>query len=240
MILLALHGTGRMSRAIAGQAENREDFELTGIVGRSKPDWPCESPFYPSLAGLPSRPQLLIDFSLPGGTANAADWCKEHSVALLSGVTGLTDGDQRSLERAAERVPVLWSPNLSFGVNLLARLCADAGRALPQDTPVQIKDIHHQWKQDAPSGTALLLGEALAQAMGQADQQVAYESIREGETIGDHTVTLQMAGETIELVHRAGDRSIFARGALDAGRWLIGQPAGFYSAQDWLSGLINR
>ncbi len=179
----------------------------------------------------------MIDFTLPEGTRIAADWCAENRVALVSGVTGLPADVLDALESAAAHVPVLWSPNLSLGVNLLADLTARAAAVLDRQTPVIVEDIHHQWKKDAPSGTALMLGERIGTERGGDAGAIEYRSVREGEVIGEHTVTFKLAGEEFDLVHRAHDRSIYASGALDAGAWLIQQPAGLYSAADWLSGL---
>jgi 4-hydroxy-tetrahydrodipicolinate reductase len=178
----------------------------------------------------------LIDFTLPDGTGAAAQWCAENDVALLSGVTGLPDDITAALQTAADRVPVLWSPNLSVGINLLAGLAKQAAVLVDPDTPVAIEDIHHQWKKDAPSGTALMLGEAIRSKRGDGAGSLEYTSIREGEEIGVHTITFKMAGEEIDLVHRARDRRIYAVGALSAGIWLISQPPGLYSAADWLEG----
>jgi 4-hydroxy-tetrahydrodipicolinate reductase len=157
-------------------------------------------------------------------------------VPLLSGVTGLGDEVHAELAAAAEAVPVLWSPNLSVGVNLLADLAARASAVMDDGTPVLIRDVHHQWKKDAPSGTALMLGARIGEARGGNDTGLEYSSIRRGEVIGEHTVTFEMAGEEIELVHRAHDRGIYAIGALQAGAWLVKQGPGCYSAADWMSG----
>jgi len=159
-------------------------------------------------------------------------------VALLSGVTGLPNDVTEALETAAARVPVLWSPNLSLGVNLLAVLAKQAAAALGSDTPVSIEDIHHQWKKDAPSGTALMLGEAIS-SRWEGKGKVTYSSVREGEEVGVHSVRFSLAGEEIELLHRAHNRSIYALGAISAGKWLIRQQPGLYSAADWLAGRIS-
>jgi len=233
---VAIHGTGRMAHAISEAAGARPDITLTALVGPQAPDWDTDIAWHMGLEDLPERPALLIDFTLPQGTCAAASWCQSHGVPLLSGVTGLSGEAQQALERAARHVPVLWSPNLSLGVNLLAELAGRAASVLDRQTPVQIEDIHHQWKKDAPSGTALMLGTAIAAQRAGDASAIEYCSVREGEVIGEHTVSFAMAGETIELVHRAGDRSIFALGALDAGKWLLGQPAGLYAARDWLAG----
>jgi 4-hydroxy-tetrahydrodipicolinate reductase len=232
---MAVHGTGRMARALSAAIEDRSEFVLIGLVGPQAPDWDADAPWYPRLDQLPEPPDLLIDFTLPPGTLAAADWCAGQGVALLSGVTGLPEDTRSALHRAADRVPVLWSPNLSLGVNLLANLAERAAAVLDRRTPVLIEDIHHQWKKDAPSGTALMLGATVAAQRGGDDSAVDYRSVREGEVIGEHKVTFNMQGEAFDLVHRAHDRSIYARGALDAGRWLLEQAPGLYSARDWLA-----
>jgi 4-hydroxy-tetrahydrodipicolinate reductase len=235
-VTIAVHGTGRMARAIAAVAETRPDLELTALAGPQAPDWDTVIPWFRTLDEIPERPAVLIDFTLPAGTLTAAKWCGEQGVALLSGVTGLPDSTVGALGDAARQVPVLWSPNLSLGVNLLADLAGRAAAVLDNETPVVIEDIHHQWKKDAPSGTALMLGATVAAQRGGDESAIEYRSQREGEVIGVHTVTFHMAGEEFDLVHRAHDRSIYARGALEAACWLLEQPAGLYSARDWLTG----
>lgn len=235
---ILLHGTGRMARALAQAAAEGGHFEVQALVGPRPPDWKTQAPWFAGLNELPARPlpQLLIDFTLPDGTLAAAHWCAEREVPLLSGVTGLPRETMEALRRTALRAPVLWSPNLSLGVNLLADLAARAAAVLDPGTPVTIEDIHHQWKKDAPSGTALMLGAAIAAERGGDDGAIEYRSRREGEVIGEHTVTFRLAGESFDLAHRAADRGIFARGALGAGLWLLRQAPGFYSARDWLAG----
>jgi 4-hydroxy-tetrahydrodipicolinate reductase len=235
---IVIHGTGRMARALFRAAAEAGDVEVLALVGPNPPDRELQAPWFARLDGLPERPspQLLIDFTLPDGTLAAARWCAERAVPLVSGVTGLSGEVMDALRSAAGRAPVLWSPNLSLGINLLAELAGQAAALLDGSTPVMIEDIHHQWKKDAPSGTALMLGAAIAAQRGGDDSAIEYRSRREGEVIGEHTVTFRLAGEEFDLAHRAADRAIFARGALDAGRWLLRQAPGFYSARDWLAG----
>lgn len=224
-----------MGRAVADAASGRVDIAIVALVGPRAPGWDTDIAWYPNLSDLPERPELLIDFSLPQGTAAAAEWCLEQGVPLLSGVTGLPGEVRDKLALAAGGVPVLWSANMSLGVNLLADLAARAAGVLDADTPVRIGDVHHRWKKDAPSGTALMLGDAIAAARGSDGPDIDYHSRREGEVVGEHTVTFVLPGEEISLAHRAHDRSIFALGALVAGCWLVGQPAGSYGASDWLA-----
>jgi 4-hydroxy-tetrahydrodipicolinate reductase len=226
-----------MAKAISIAAASQDEVLITATVAPEAPDWESHNPHFFSLDELPALPALLIDFTLPAGTRKAAEWCAENDVALLSGVTGLPTDVKAALLTAAERVPVLWSPNLSLGINLLAELAKQAAAVLDPQTRVEIEDIHHQWKKDAPSGTALMLGDTITAQRGGAGGEIDYSSIREGEIIGEHKITFHMSGEEFDLVHRAHDRRIYALGALAAGKWLVGQPAGLYSASDWLVSL---
>ncbi len=237
MLHVTIHGSGRMAKAIAIAAASQDEVFIMATVAPEAPDWESHNPHFFSLDELPALPALLIDFTLPAGTRKAAEWCAENDVALLSGVTGLPADVKAALLTAAERVPVLWSPNLSLGINLLAELAKQAAAVLDPQTRVEIEDIHHQWKKDAPSGTALMLGDTITAQRGGAGGEIDYSSIREGEIIGEHKITFHMAGEEFDLVHRAHDRRIYALGALAAGKWLVGQPAGLYSASDWLASL---
>lgn len=233
---IAIHGTGRMAAAINRVVSGREDIVVVALAGPNRAEWDKSLPWYPQLDLVTEKPDLLIDFTLPEGTLTAAEWCARNEVPLLSGVTGLTEDVIEALNHTAIRVPVLWSPNLSLGVNLVADLASRAAKLLDDEVPVAIEDIHHQWKKDAPSGTALMLGKEISDVRGGDDSRLEYASVREGEIVGVHTVTFRMAGEEFTLVHKAHDRAIYALGALDASAWLLLQPPGLYSAADWLSG----
>ena len=225
-----------MAGAIALTAADNPEVDIIAVAGPQAPEWESDIAWYRELSDLPVAPDLLIDFTLPDGTLAAATWCGSNKVPLLSGVTGLPEPVISALEATARLVPVLWSPNLSLGVNLLADLAARAAGLLDKDQAVIIEDIHHQWKKDAPSGTALMLGKRIAEQRDNDEGAIEYQSIREGEVIGEHTITFRMAGEEFDLVHRAENRSIYARGALSAGMWLTNQRPGMYSAVEWLSG----
>lgn len=235
MTRVALHGAGRMSAAIVQAAIGQTHIDICAVVSPRPPQWGAALTYYPALEQLEPAPEVLIDFSLPDGTAAAADWCSRSGVALLSGVTGLHQKAQDGLTRAARKVPVLWSANMSLGVNLLVQLCARTAGILPAETAITIEDVHHQWKKDAPSGTSLMLGEAIERARGECTGKIEYVSLRQGEAIGRHEVTFSLAGEKMVLSHEALDRSIFARGALAAAQWLGRQAPGRYTAADWLS-----
>lgn len=240
-----------MARRVLVHLPEYEGFEPVGLVSRSQPDEDLGVDWFDALEKLNTRADLLIDFTLPGGTRAAAQWCASNQVAMLSGTTGLTDEDINALKAAALKVPVLWAPNLSYGVALTSALVHQAANALGIQANITINDIHHQHKLDAPSGTALALAKAamegrsgslremlkeerLASDPNTQDGELAFTSVREGEVVGEHTVSFALSDEVIEITHKALDRDVFAKGALKAGEWLVKQPAGYYSTSDWL------
>jgi 4-hydroxy-tetrahydrodipicolinate reductase len=194
---------------------------------------------------------VAIDFSLPQVIAEHAEACLERRVALLVGATGFDAASRGKLESAARTIPVLIAPNTSIGVTVMTHLLEVAARALGESYEAEISELHHRMKRDAPSGTALAWGEAIARARGAELKQLAvfdrhgntgprapgsigFASLRAGEVVGEHTAVLAADGERLELTHRAQDRMVFARGALAAAAWLLGRPAGLYGMQDVL------
>lgn len=237
---IALFGAGRMAASLAALAQQHKDVEICAVVSRKAPGWPsgvARFEHLEELRQLVAPPEVIIDFSLPDGTEQVAVWSGQHKVALLSGVTGLQHRQLQALDQAALTAPVLWSPNLSLGINLLASLARQVAAALPADAVFHISDVHHRHKKDAPSGTALMLGERIDPALAPGRARPEFSSVREGEVIGQHEIRMEWAGESLSLCHTALDRSVFARGALSAAHWLVQQPAGRYSAEDWLAGL---
>ena len=194
---------------------------------------------------------VAVDFSLPQCVAANARACALAGVPILVGTTGFDAATRSLLERTAKDVPVLVAPNTSVGVSVVAKLVAMAASGLGPAYDVEIFEAHHRMKRDAPSGTALALGEAVAGARGSVLKDVAiydragqsaprapgsigFSSLRAGDIVGEHTVTFAAAGERVEITHRASDRITFARGALRAAEWLIGRPAGLYGMREVL------
>jgi 4-hydroxy-tetrahydrodipicolinate reductase len=195
---------------------------------------------------------VAIDFTLADASVRHALACREAGCALVIGTTGHDEAQRAELAEAARSIPVVLAPNMSLGVNLLFRLAELAARALdPAQYDAEIFEAHHRNKVDAPSGTALGLGRAVAQGRGVSLPQVAdharhgqtgarqpgrigFSVMRGGEIVGDHRLVFAGPGEQIELAHHAQDRTGFARGALAAARWVAGRPPGLYSMQDVL------
>jgi 4-hydroxy-tetrahydrodipicolinate reductase len=238
-----VHGAGRMAGRVLAKLPEFPAYELAGVVSRTRPDDEDRAVWFASLEDIKEPVDLLIDFTLPGGTRAAAKWCASNGTALLSGTTGLTDEDIQALQDAALKVPVLWAPNLSQGIALMSALLRQTAEALGEHAKIAITDIHHIHKVDAPSGTALALSCAVLEGRSRRLQGPGHQndegepvitSVREGEVIGEHTVSFVLSDEEIEITHRANTRDVFAKGALNAGEWLVLQEAGYYSTNDWL------
>jgi len=197
---------------------------------------------------------VAADFSLGACVAAHARACAAAGLPILIGATGIDAAGRAALEQVATVIPVLVAPNTSVGVSVVAKLVEMAALGLGPAYDVEISEVHHRMKRDAPSGTALALGEAIAQARSQSLSDIAdygragqsgartpgsigFSSLRAGDIVGEHTVTFASAGERVEITHRATDRITFARGALRAAEWLVGQPAGLYGMQNVL-GLV--
>jgi 4-hydroxy-tetrahydrodipicolinate reductase len=214
-----------MGQAIAAMVEAASDLELAGIWQRGE-----------ALDPLVQAADVLVDFSLPGATLTVADAVERLGTPLVCGVTGLRAAELDALRKAARAIPVVFDRNMSPGIAVLAKIAADAAAALGAEFSVEIHETHHVHKIDAPSGTALKLGEAVAKARGEDPAGIHYESERRGEVPGDHRVTFASATERLVLEHSVATRDVFAAGAVRAARWLAGRPAGLYSMRDVLAG----
>jgi 4-hydroxy-tetrahydrodipicolinate reductase len=194
-----------------------------------------------------SGAEVLVDFSAPAALAEAAGVCARAGVAIVSGTTGLDAAAKAALDAAAKGCAVLWEPNMSVGVHVLSSLVAQALASLGPSFDVEIVETHHRAKVDAPSGTAIRLGEVVKNARqahyvngregrpgARKPDEIGMHAVRGGDVIGDHTVFFFGAGERIELTHRASSRDVFAHGAVRAAGWLAGKPAGRYTLADIL------
>ncbi|MBE9590526.1 4-hydroxy-tetrahydrodipicolinate reductase [Moraxella sp. K127] len=193
---------------------------------------------------------VLIDFSLPDALDEVLEACIANKVALVMGVTGLDEAQEAKLHEVSKHIPIVYAGNYSTGVNLSLNLLAITAKVLGMDADVEIIEHHHKHKLDAPSGTALMMANAVADARGQtiktsaiygrqgqakrADGEIGIHAVRGGEIVGEHTVEFIMNGEIIEITHKAQSRMTFANGAVRAGLWLHEQPAQLYDMQDVL------
>lgn len=225
-----------MGSALQGLLRGDARFDLVAAVNASE-EW-HHAP----------KVDVVVDFSTPAGFDAALTHCVERGIAFVSGTTGLDVPRRNALAEAARTIPVLHAANFSLGIAVLTRVLREAATALP-DWDLEILEVHHARKPDAPSGTALALGRAAAEARGSDFDKVAvlsregqtgarpagaigFASLRAGDVVGEHTAILATSGERLELAHRATDRAIFARGALAAGAWLAARPSGAYTIDD--------
>jgi 4-hydroxy-tetrahydrodipicolinate reductase len=253
--------TGRMGQSLIAALREGSDFHLQGAVAsagsdRLGQDAAAEGKatgvtITADCAAALKPNSVAVDFSIGSAVAAHVRACSQAGVPLLVGATALDAAATAELTRAAEAIAVLVAPNTSVGVAALSQLVAQTARALGETYDVEISEAHHRHKRDAPSGTALRLGEVVAQERGRRLSDIAvydrhgadgarsagsigFSVLRAGDIVGEHTVTFAGAGERLELTHRATDRMTFARGALRAAAWLIGRPAGLYGMKDVL------
>jgi len=196
-----------------------------------------------------SGAEVVVDFSSPTALLGVCRVCADAGVALVSGTTGLDAAGQEALASVAERAPVLWEPNMSVGVHVLASLVEKALVALGPGYDVEVVEAHHRMKVDAPSGTAIRLGEVVKAGRegsrfvhgregkpgARKHDEIGMHALRGGDVVGDHTVYFFGDGERLELTHRASSRDLFAHGALRAAAWMVGKPAGRYRLADMLA-----
>ena len=263
MRLIVGGAAGRMGRMVVRAIDEAEDVKLIGALEREDSPWIGHDPG--ALAGcsasglvivadpLPLMPtaDAIIDFSSPAASVELSGLAAQARIAHVIGTTGLGEVDLDKIDAAARHAPIVRSGNMSLGVNLLAALVRRAAAALGDDFDIEIAEMHHRMKVDAPSGTALLLGEAAASGRGVSlnDHSVSardgitgarrrgdigFASLRGGTVVGDHSVIFAGEGERIVLSHSAEDRALFARGALKAARWAQGRKPGLYSMADVL------
>ena len=194
---------------------------------------------------------ILIDFTRPEATLNALSICQNAGKAMIIGTTGFSDEALKIIDQASSDIPIVFAPNMSVGVNLTLKLLETTAKVIGTDSNIEIVEAHHRHKVDAPSGTALKMGEVIANALGRNlsecavygregteeprdKQTIGFSSIRGGDVVGEHSVTFFMEGERVEITHKASSRMTYANGAVKASQWLTNQANGLYSMQDVL------
>lgn len=264
MIKLAIAGAaGRMGRALIEACSQTPAVKLTAAIDR--PDsallgkdagecagvWSLGVPISGLLTGADDF-DVFIDFTLPEVTLAHLELCRAKGRRMVIGTTGFNPGQRAQISAAAQDIAIVFSPNMSVGVNLCLKLLDTAARVLDGDVDIEIIEAHHKHKLDAPSGTALRMGEVIAAALKQDLQDIAaydrstasgqarksgsigFSTVRAGDIVGDHTVLFAGQGERLEITHRATSRMNFARGALRAASWLMQQRKGLFDMQDVL------
>jgi 4-hydroxy-tetrahydrodipicolinate reductase len=257
MIKVVVTGAaGRMGTQIVRIVRATEGMALAGAVERPGPAvgqdagalagiGPAGVAVVDDLAKALAGADAVIDFTSHEASARHAEACAERGVPLVVGSTGFTPEAKARVAAAARRIPVVLAPNMSVGVTVLFELVRQAARVLGDAYDVEIVELHHKRKRDAPSGTAVRLGEVAAEALGRDPKdvlafsrhgivgerppwQIGLQTLRGGDVVGEHTVFFCGEGERIELTHRATSREQFAHGAVRAARWVIGKPAGLH------------
>lgn len=195
---------------------------------------------------------VLIDFTTPEATLQHLALCQQNRKAMVIGTTGFSESQHQRIANSGETIPIVFAPNMSIGVNLCFNLLEQAARVLGDDVDIEIIEAHHRHKKDAPSGTALKMGEIVAQALDRNLQQVAlygregmgeerdrktigFSTVRAGDIVGDHTVIFAGLGERVEITHKASSRMTFAIGAVRAANWIADKDPGLYSMRDVLN-----
>lgn len=212
-----------MGQAIERLAGDCDDLEVVSLWRRGD-----------DLGAAVKNADVIIDFSLPEATMDVAAAAVAAQKPLVCGVSGLDAAQMSALDTAAEAIPVLYDRNMSRGITILDATIRQVAQAIGSDFDVEIHETHHIHKKDAPSGTALKLGEAIMASSTLSDADISYQSERCGEVPGDHAVILSSPTERLEFRHSVTTRDVFAEGALAAARWIIDRPAGRYSMHDVL------
>ncbi len=241
MINVIITGSkGRMGQALIAGAAQVPALKIVGEIDAGD-----------DLAAVIAEGDVVIDFSFHNVTLAVAQMCAQHRKALVIGTTGHTDLEKSEIAKAVAEVPTVWASNYSTGVNTLFWLTRKAAEILGPGFDLEVMEMHHRLKRDAPSGTATTLAEILAEVRQQqlsqvirhgrsgivgvrTDSEIGMHSLRGGDVVGDHTVIFAAQGERVELTHKASSRETFAHGALRAAQWVVTQKPGLYDMQDVL------
>ncbi|WP_086983132.1 4-hydroxy-tetrahydrodipicolinate reductase [Vibrio aphrogenes] len=264
MVRIAIAGAaGRMGRNLvkaahlnsnaqvaAGSERSRSSLigvDLGELVGEGKFDVAMVD----DLAQVIEQFDVIIDFTAPVSTLANIELCKQHSKKIVIGTTGFSEQEKQIIDNAAQEIAIVMAPNYSVGVNLMFKLLEKAAKVMGDYCDIEIVEAHHRHKVDAPSGTALGMGEAIAGAMGnklsdvavyaregitgeRTKDEIGFATIRAGDIVGEHTAMFADLGERVEITHKATDRMTFANGAIKAAVWLNNQESGFYTMHDVL------
>lgn len=248
MVKILMHGcNGKMGRMITEIVKNEEDAVIAAGVDKFT-GIPNDYPVFEEIAQCDVDVDVVIDFSNAGAVDELLDYCVKKSLPVVLCTTGLSDEQLKKVDECSEKIAVLKSANMSMGINLLLKLLKDAAKVLaPAGYDIELVEKHHNQKLDAPSGTALALVDSINEAMGNEYEyvydrsqvrkkrdakEIGISAVRAGTIVGEHEVIFAGTDEVIEFKHTAYSRSVFAKGAVEAGKFLAGQPAGMYDMGD--------
>lgn len=248
MVKILMHGcNGKMGRMITEIVKNEEDAVIAAGVDKFT-GIPNDYPVFEEIAQCDVDVNVVIDFSNAGAVDELLDYCVKKSLPVVLCTTGLSDEQLKKVDECSEKIAVLKSANMSMGINLLLKLLKDAAKVLaPAGYDIELVEKHHNQKLDAPSGTALALADSINEAMGNEYEyvydrsqvrkkrdakEIGISAVRAGTIVGEHEVIFAGTDEVIEFKHTAYSRSVFAKGAVEAGKFLAGQPAGMYDMGD--------
>ena len=248
MVKILMHGcNGKMGRMITEIVKNEEDTVIAAGVDKFT-GIPNDYPVFEEIAQCDVDVDVVIDFSNAGAVDELLDYCVEKSLPVVLCTTGLSDEQLKKVDECSEKIAVLKSANMSMGINLLLKLLKDAAKVLaPAGYDIELVEKHHNQKLDAPSGTALALADSINEVMGNEyeyvydrsqvrkkrdTKEIGISAVRAGTIVGEHEVIFAGTDEVIEFKHTAYSRSVFAKGAVEAGKFLAGQPAGMYDMGD--------
>ncbi|MBB1461919.1 4-hydroxy-tetrahydrodipicolinate reductase [Vibrio sp. SG41-7] len=241
------------SEASVGAGSERPESSLVGVdVGELCGEGRFDVALVDDLSKAIEEFDVIVDFTAPVSTLANIELCKRHGKKLIIGTTGFSEEEKQVIDAASKEMPIVMAPNYSVGVNLVFKLLEKAAKVMGDYCDVEIVEAHHRHKVDAPSGTAIGMGEAIAGAMGndlndvavwsregitgeRTKDEIGFATIRAGDIIGEHTAMFADIGERVEITHKATDRMTFANGAIKAAVWLNDKPAGFYTMTDVLS-----
>lgn len=248
MVKILMHGcNGKMGRMITEIVKNEEDAVIAAGVDKFT-GIPNDYPVFEEIAQCDVDVDVVIDFSNAGAVDELLDYCVKKSLPVVLCTTGLSDEQLKKVDECSEKIAVLKSANMSMGINLLLKLLKDAAKVLaPAGYDIELVEKHHNQKLDAPSGTALALADSINEVMGNEYEyvydrsqvrkkrdakEIGISAVRAGTIVGEHEVIFAGTDEVIEFKHTAYSRSVFAKGAVEAGKFLAGQPAGMYDMGD--------
>lgn len=246
MIKVLINGcNGKMGQEVIKAIHDNEKFTvLNGVDKEENPDYIF--PVYTNINDIKEKPDVIIDFSIPVATMQILEYAKSNKVPIVIATTGLSEEQKQKIKEYSKAIPIFQSANMSYDINLMKRIVAEVAKNLI-GTDIEITEIHHNRKVDAPSGTALLLADSINEALGNSMEynfnrfqnrekrkknEIGFSSIRGGNIVGEHTVCFLGENDCLEITHKAYSRGLFAEGALKGAEYIVGKENGYYTMDE--------